>query len=69
MAESGDAAYFQQAEILAQQGQQDAALSALEKAYRARDQGLTSILVDPLLDPLRPTTRFQALVKKLDFPG
>ena len=67
-AASGDAAYFQQAEILAQQGQQDSAVSALERAYGARDPGLTVILVDPLLDPLRSAPRFQALVKKLDFP-
>ena len=67
-AASGDAAYFQQAEILAQQGKQDLAVAALEKAYGTRDPGLTSILVDPLLDPLRSAARFQLLVKKLDFP-
>jgi len=30
---------------------------------------LTSILVDPLLDPLRDDPRFDAIVKRIDFPA
>jgi serine/threonine-protein kinase len=64
----GDGAYYQQADILAQQGKPDAALAALEKAYQQRDSGLTTILVDPNLDPLRANAKFQAFLRKLDFP-
>ncbi len=64
----GDTVYYQSAQVLAQQGNTDQAIEAVEKAFTARDPGLKSILVDPLLDPLRGDGRFQALVKQLDFP-
>jgi serine/threonine-protein kinase len=66
--ESRDAGYYQVAEILAQQGKKQEAIDTLELAYQARDSGLTTILVDPLMDPLRSEPRFQALFKRLDFP-
>ncbi len=65
---ANDAAHYQYAEILAQMGKTDEAISELENAYVARDPGLTMILVDPLLDPLRNEPRFEALVRRLDFP-
>jgi TolB-like protein len=65
---AADAAYYQFAEIYAQQGRKQEALDALEKAWVARDPGLTMTLVDPLLDPLRGDPRFQAILKRLDFP-
>jgi serine/threonine-protein kinase len=65
---SNDAAYYQFAEIYAQQGSKNQAVVALEKAWAARDPGLSEMLVDPLLDPIRNDSGFQALVKKLDFP-
>jgi hypothetical protein len=43
-------------------------MDALDKALASRDPGLTGILVDAMLDPLRTEPRFQAIVKKLDFP-
>jgi TolB-like protein len=67
-ARAGDAANFQYAEIYAQLGRKDDALEALDKAWIARDPGLTFTLVDPLLDPLRKEPRFIALFEKLDFP-
>jgi tetratricopeptide (TPR) repeat protein len=65
---AGDAGNYQQAEILAQLGRKDEAIATLQQALAARDPGLTEILVDAMLDPLRSEPRFQALVKKLDFP-
>ena len=67
-AEAADAGYYQVAEVLAQFGRKDEAIDTLNKAYAARDSGLTGVLVDPLLDPLRSDPRFQVFVKKLDFP-
>jgi hypothetical protein len=65
---NSDGTYFQQADVLAQQGKPDAALVALEKAYEQRDSGLTTTLIDPYLDPLRGNPKFQAFFRKLDFP-
>jgi TolB-like protein len=46
-------------------GDQEQALTWLEKAYEERADGLTWINVDPMLDPLRNHPRFQAIVKKM----
>jgi len=64
----GDAVYYQIAQVLAQQAKKAPAIEALKKALAARDPGLNSLLVDPLLDPLRADDQFQALVKKLGLP-
>jgi tetratricopeptide (TPR) repeat protein len=66
---TSDFANFQVAEVLAQLGRKDEAIAALERAWRARDSGLTTLLVDPLLDPLRDDPRFDAIVKRIDFPA
>jgi serine/threonine-protein kinase len=65
---TGEGAYYQAAQILAQLGRKTEAIDALEKAYAVRDPGLTVTLVDPMLDPLRSDPRFKALFKRLDFP-
>lgn len=65
----GDAGYFQLAECEAQLGRKKEATDALDKALTALDPGLTGILVDQMLDPLPSERRFQAFVKKLDFPA
>jgi hypothetical protein len=67
-AEAGEGAHYQFAEIYAEQREKDRAIEALEKAWTVRDPGLTMILVDPFLDPLRGGPRFTALLKRLDFP-
>ena len=46
-------------------GDQDQALTWLEKAYDERADGLTWINVDPMLDTLRKQPRFKAIVKKM----
>jgi tetratricopeptide (TPR) repeat protein len=66
--EMGDAGYFQYAEVFAQQGRNDEAIAALEHAWTARDAGLPFANVDVLLDPVRKDPRFQAIIKRLDFP-
>jgi serine/threonine-protein kinase len=65
----GDAASTQIGEICAQLGDRGAALSALERAYEIKDAGLTTMLVDPWLDPVRNEPRFHAIVRKMDFPS
>lgn len=64
----GDAGAFQYAEVFAQQRNNDAAISALEQGWAARDPGLAFINVDVMLDPLRSDPRFQQIVKRLNFP-
>ena len=64
----GASAAYQYAEIFAQRGDPERALTWLETALRLRDPGLYSIKTDPLLDPLRKETRFQAIERELKFP-
>jgi len=49
-------------------GENEAALSWLEKALEDRSNGLVFLQVEPQLDALRSNPRFIALQKKLDFP-
>ena len=64
----GDNGLYQQAEILAQLGRKDEAIRVLDQAWAVRDSGLTTILFDPLVDPLRHDARFETIVKRIDFP-
>ena len=61
----GDAAAYQQAQVLAQMGQRDDAIAALQRAYSASDGGLTSLRNDAMLDPLRRDPRFVRLLGEL----
>ena len=63
----GDNALYQQAQILAQWGRPDAALAALGKARAVGDAGLTFMLIDPMLDPLRADPEFSELLKQIGF--
>ncbi len=65
VAELGDSALYQQAEVLAQWGEADAALATLEKARAVGDSGLIYLTTDPLLDPLRKRPEFARLLKQL----
>ncbi|HEY6930175.1 MAG TPA: hypothetical protein VJA66_10900, partial [Thermoanaerobaculia bacterium] len=49
-------------------GEKEAALSALEEAYRQREGRLVYLNVDRIFDPLRNEPRFQALVARLNIP-
>jgi len=67
VAEEGDAALYQQAEVQAQWGQADQAIALLNKARAVGDSGMTAIGTDPLLDPLAKDPRYRALVRDLGF--
>jgi serine/threonine-protein kinase len=62
------AVHYQVAEIYAQQHRTDDAISELEKAFAARDPGLAQMQTDFLLDPVRNDPRFQAIVRRMNFP-
>jgi predicted Zn-dependent protease len=62
-----DAVWYQQAQISAQWGDLEAALGALDRAYRIGDAGMVSLKIDPLLDPVRSSPRFSDLLKRMGF--
>lgn len=63
----GDRVLYQQAQILAQWGERDAAIACLDEAFRIGDSGLIYSRNDPLLDPLREDTRFVRLLESIGF--
>jgi tetratricopeptide (TPR) repeat protein len=63
----GERVLYQQAQILAQWGERDSALSRLEQARRIGDSGLIYLRNDPLLDPLRDDPRFAKLLGSIGF--
>jgi TolB-like protein/Tfp pilus assembly protein PilF len=65
--DEGDAALYQQAEVMAQWGRADPAIAQLYKARAVGDSGLTAVATDPLLDPLASDPRYRALVHELGF--
>ncbi len=46
-------------------GNNDQALALLEKAYRQRSNGMTTLKVDPIYDPLRGDARFQKILEQV----
>jgi TolB-like protein len=67
VAQFGDAASYQQAQVYAQWGQTDAALDALDRARKIGDAGLAYTRNDPMLDSLRKMPRFVDLLRGLGF--
>lgn len=65
--QAGDAALYQQAQVLAQLGERDAAITRLQQARALGDSGLVYARNDPLLDPLRRDARFVVLLKGIGF--
>ena len=61
----GETVNYQYAEIYAQLGQVDEAITALEAARATRDSGLAAMQVDPFLEPLRKDPRFSRMVAQL----
>jgi TolB-like protein/Tfp pilus assembly protein PilF len=61
----GESAAYQYAEINAQLGRSDEAFRWLEVARRIKDPGLSILVSDPLMDPLRGDPRFKKLVREL----
>jgi TolB-like protein/Tfp pilus assembly protein PilF len=67
IAAHGDNALYQQAQVLAAWGENEAALTALEKARTTGDAGIMYMRSDPLLDGLRRDPRIAALLQTLHF--
>lgn len=67
VAQVGDAALYQQAEVMAQWQRPDAAIALLKRARAVGDSGLTAIASDPLLDPIARDPRYRALVRDMGF--
>ena len=65
LAEMGDAALYQQAEVMAQWGRADEAVARLWKARAVGDSGLIYLATDPLLDPVRKHPEFIRLLNDL----
>ena len=61
----GEAAAYQYAEINAQLGDHDEAFRWLGVARRIKDPGLSIVVVDPLMDPLREDPRYKKLTHEL----
>ena len=61
------ASAYRQAQLLAQWGQHDKALDALDLAFRVRDSNLIQLGQDHLLDPLRDLPRFRAMKQRIGF--
>jgi tetratricopeptide (TPR) repeat protein len=66
--DNGDAAAYQYASIDSARGDTERALHWIEKAYELKDGGLLDMKQNPLFDPIRNGPRFQAVLKKLNFP-
>lgn len=49
-------------------GREEDALDWLERAFEEREDALTSIKVNPRLDPLRSNPRFERLIQRMAFP-
>jgi TolB-like protein/tetratricopeptide (TPR) repeat protein len=67
VSEVGDAAMYQQAEVMAQWARADDAMAKLQRARAIGDSGLILIATDPLLDPIARDPRFTRLVKDIGF--
>ncbi len=65
--ERGDTVLYQQAQVLAQFGDLENAVTRLLKAREAGDSGLIYARNDPFLDPLRGDARVQALLARMGF--
>ncbi|GAA4721083.1 TIR domain-containing protein [Sphingomonas lutea] len=67
VAQEGDAALYQQAQVLAQWGRSNDALDRLERARAVGDSGLVALATDPFLAPLANEPRYRGLVHSLGF--
>jgi TolB-like protein/Tfp pilus assembly protein PilF len=68
IAQYGEVAGFQIAEVLAWWGEKERALEWLERAYAQRDDGIIDLATSPFLVSVRGDPRYVALARKLDLP-
>ena len=59
---------YQYALIYVGLGDAESALQSLEQAYRDHSTLLSYMKMDPRLDPLRSNSRFQDLLRQMNFP-
>lgn len=62
----GDTAAYQQAQVAAQRGQLELAFDRLERAFATGDVGVSQLLTDPLMAPLRDDARYQASLQRVN---
>jgi len=62
-ADDEEYAIYQQGQIHAQWGQADRAIQCLHRARELGDPGVSQVLVDPLLDPIRGNPQFKGVLK------
>ena len=67
VSEIGDAATYQQAEVMAQWGRHDEAFRLLQRARAIGDSGLTYLATDPFLDPIAQDPKFTSLCREIGF--
>ena len=67
VATEGDAALYQQAQVLAQWGRTGEATDRLERARAVGDPGLVALVTDPFLAPLANEPRYRQLVRASGF--
>ncbi len=63
----GDTSNYQYMQVLAQWGEIDLALDAMDRAWAVRDSGLVQFRNDPLLDPIREHPRAEAMRARIGF--
>ena len=64
---TGESASYQIANVYAQWGDADNAMSWLERGYKIRDPGLQYINMATQFDPISADPRFQAFLRKMNF--
>jgi tetratricopeptide (TPR) repeat protein len=61
----GESASYQIAQVYAQRGDADSAMTWLERGFVIRDPGLVYLKSDKTFDPVRSDPRFQSLLEKM----
>ena len=64
---AGEAGLFQQAEVMAQWGQNDRAFAMLDRAQAVGDSGMVLLATDPFFDPIAKDPRFAATLRAIGF--
>jgi len=59
---------YEVAVVYAGLGENDRALEWLDRAYEMHDKGCAYLKINPPVDPLRSDPRFQALLRRMNFP-
>ena len=61
-------AYFL-AMVLGELGEKDRAFALLEQAYQGRSAMMSVLKIEPRIDGLRDDPRFEALLRRMNFPN